>query len=671
MTGPFKRLPLLLLRNSNGLSGRLRSRRAGRLLAFGIIAASIQFLPPPPCSGASSGWKPICADDLAVSAVSIGYPDADAAILLREGELDDEMSEGTSLKIYVRMKVFTERGRRYGDVQLPYRLDLGKIVDVHARTVRPDGKAVEVERRDIFDKLLITSGRNIWRAKTFSMPSVEPGSIIEYRYRQVYPAGFRYFELDLQSDLFIKQLSYRVKPERSSSLDVRWVAFNSNDPADFTPKWNGAYNIKAENISPFRREPLMPPELAVKAWGWIYYSKGTDTDPDKYWREYGQHMYEESMFESRPSATVRAVVDTITLGDTTPHEKIASIYSYVHREIKPVDESDVKADHLKRNADADQTLRRRYGTQTDINSLFISMLRAAGLDARVAELTTRDENMFHRAFPDAFQFNSEITAVAGPDSKFEFYDPGSRYCPLGLLAWEKQGVPALISDKDKPSFVTTPVAPGAENREDRTMTVAPAPDGRLAVRAELQLTGLKAVDFRSSSAGHPVADPLIALIENVNDPPPTGAESPTINVSSSDEPGPVSLSYSFAASSFAPPTERRLLLRPALMGRKGDILFSSATRINKVYFRYPWSERDKVTIEVPEGFEPEQLPDAINIDIGAATYRSAYRREGSKVVFERALSINGISFDVDEYQTLKSFFDRVHQADQSVLSFKR
>src|ERR1700733_9370692 len=45
---------------------------------------------------ASSGWKPLGADDLDVTAASIGYPDADAAILLREGDLDDDSSEGTS-----------------------------------------------------------------------------------------------------------------------------------------------------------------------------------------------------------------------------------------------------------------------------------------------------------------------------------------------------------------------------------------------------------------------------------------------------------------------------------------------------------------------------------------------------------------------------------------------
>src|SRR5262249_11144433 len=188
---------------------------------------------------ASSGWKPISDGDLKITAAEIGDRDADAAILFREGELDDDETEGTSLKVYVRIKIFNERGRRFADVQLPYRLDLGRISDVHARTVKPDGSTLDVEGKDIFDKLVAAAGRNTWRAKTFSMPSAGVGSIIEYRYRQLYPAGFRYFALDLQSELFIKQLVYRIKPQGASPLDMGWVTFNASGPDQVTPACDG------------------------------------------------------------------------------------------------------------------------------------------------------------------------------------------------------------------------------------------------------------------------------------------------------------------------------------------------------------------------------------------------------------------------------------------------
>src|SRR5262249_8738897 len=229
-----------------------------------------------------AGWRPVTVDELRMTALSIGDPEADAAGLFREGGLNDNYPDGTSLKLYVRIKVFNDRGRRYGEVQIPYRVDLGRVTDVKARTVRPDGAPVEVEEKDIFDRVVLRTAHSVWRAKVFSMPAVEAGSIIESRYWMTSPAGFRYFQLELQSDLFIKELRYNIQPQLASKLDVRWVSFNTPDTRKFTPVWNGAYEIKAENIKPFRQEPLMPPELGVKMWGWLYYSNELETEPDKY-----------------------------------------------------------------------------------------------------------------------------------------------------------------------------------------------------------------------------------------------------------------------------------------------------------------------------------------------------------------------------------------------------
>src|SRR5262245_8286494 len=230
---------------------------------------------------AFGGWKPVSARDLKLAPADVGDPDADAAILFRLGELNDNDPEGTNLRVYVRLKIFTERGRKYGEVHLPYNLEQGRITDVRARTVRADGTAIEVAGRDIYDKLVLKNQHGVLREKVFSLPGVEAGCIVEYRYRQTYPEGFRYFALDLQAELFIKELEYRIQPQAASRFDVRWIAFNAPDPTQFTFSWNGTYNMKAREIPPFRREPLMPPEAAVKMWGWLYYSKEKETVPEK------------------------------------------------------------------------------------------------------------------------------------------------------------------------------------------------------------------------------------------------------------------------------------------------------------------------------------------------------------------------------------------------------
>jgi hypothetical protein len=90
-----------------------------------------------------------------------------------------------------------------------------------------------------------------------------------------------------------------------------------------------------------------------------------------------------------------------------------------------------------------------------------------------------------------------------------------------------------------------------------------------------------------------------------------------------------------------------------------------------MYFHYPWSESERVIIEPPAGYEIEQLPDPVNIDIGAARYLATFTRLDQRIVYERRLIVNAITFTVDQYPTVKAFFDRVHQADRAVISFKQ
>jgi transglutaminase-like putative cysteine protease len=629
---------------------------------------------------AAANWKPVTLQELKMTAEALGDPDADAAILFREGELNDTSVDGTSLKIYIRIKIFNDRGRRYAEVQLPYRVELGRVSDVHARTIRPDGSPIEVEPRDIFDKVVLRTNRGIWRAKVFTMPAVEAGAIIEYRYRQTYPQGFRYFALDLQSDLFIKELHYSIQPPISSKLDVRWVTFNAPDPRRFAPTWDGSFDIRADNIPAFRREPLMPPELGVKMWGWLYYSRDVDPSPERYWREYAERRHHRISYETKPTRAIRHMVETITLARDGPGEKIARIYDYVQSEIhnlKFKDERNTEAaaadPGLKKNKSVEDTIRRRYGSPSDINLLFISMLRAAGLDARLAELTTRDENFFHRSFPDAFQLNSELTAVLARDGSVQFFDPGTPSCPPGMLSWEKEGTTALVYGEADWRFVETPVSDASLNAEERVIRAAALPDGTLQAHVELKIAGQRALELRGRLADQAADEQSKQLLRELRALLPAAQiDDASVTFSNPKNTGkPVIASYDFKVPQLAERTETRLLVRPALLSHRDEGITAAPARTNSIYFPHPWSEIDRVVIEAPAGYKIEELPGSVVLDIGAAHYQASYVREGECVVYQRRLVVNTISMSVDQYPVVRAFFDRVLQADRAAVSFKQ
>ncbi|WP_273761245.1 DUF3857 domain-containing protein, partial [Pantoea ananatis] len=70
---------------------------------------------------------------------------------------------------YERLKILTEEGRKYADVEIVYDKSSESIRSIDARTIRPDGSIVKFDGT-VYDKV-IASGRGAKvMAKTFTMP---------------------------------------------------------------------------------------------------------------------------------------------------------------------------------------------------------------------------------------------------------------------------------------------------------------------------------------------------------------------------------------------------------------------------------------------------------------------------------------------------------------------
>jgi hypothetical protein len=120
-------------------------------------------------------WLPISQDELKMSSLPEA-PGASAVILYRQVDRDDNAKTGNEQN-YVRIKILTEEGRKYADVEIPYFRDQANIVGLRARTIRPDGSIAMFEGK-AYDKTIVKARNVKYLAKTFTLPDVQVGSII-------------------------------------------------------------------------------------------------------------------------------------------------------------------------------------------------------------------------------------------------------------------------------------------------------------------------------------------------------------------------------------------------------------------------------------------------------------------------------------------------------------
>jgi len=108
-------------------------------------------------------------------------PGAPAIILFREVDRDDN-GVTSHEDNYIRIKILTDEGRKYGGVEISFDKDIENVDDIHARTVQPDG-TIKVFSGQVFEKTIAKARGLRYLAKTFTLPDVRAGSIIEYYYR--------------------------------------------------------------------------------------------------------------------------------------------------------------------------------------------------------------------------------------------------------------------------------------------------------------------------------------------------------------------------------------------------------------------------------------------------------------------------------------------------------
>ncbi|MCM3874698.1 MAG: DUF3857 domain-containing protein, partial [Pyrinomonadaceae bacterium] len=214
-------------------------------------------------------WRPVDPADLALKA-PIVEPDADAEAIFWDIRIDDGGQNDLVLSHYVRIKIFTERGReKQSKIDIPF-LSNTKIKDVAARTIKQDGSIVELAKEDIIEKMIVKISGLKLRTKTIVFPGIEPGAIIEYKWKEVISnASANNLRLQFQREIPIQSVTYRIKPSDSAwSFDVR--AFNMPTPA-FQKEKNGFHSTTVTKMAAFREEAMMPPEDNVRSWAMMRY----------------------------------------------------------------------------------------------------------------------------------------------------------------------------------------------------------------------------------------------------------------------------------------------------------------------------------------------------------------------------------------------------------------
>ena len=625
-------------------------------------------------------WRPVDPADLARKQSKID-PATDAEALFREVHILNEQ-RGASypqsvVKEYVRLKIFTARGKKFADVQIPY-FGKARVYDVQGRTIHPDGSIAELSRDAIFDKLIEKRGYQT-RVVSFALPAVEPGSIIEYQFtKNEGEIISRYRHLEVQSDFPVDEVAFFVKP-----LPAEYYPAMRLMPFGCVPErgsmTNDGYDvIRVSNVPAFHDEPASPPQWSAKQWILIYYEENSKTGKDKYWTSLGKDRYNETSRQIKVNGEIKDLAARLTAGAATDEARLNKLLEYCRTQIKNFNGDEITTAQLdkgKANKTTIDTLRRQQGSSVDISYAFMALAQAAGFDARRADLSDRSTFFFSPAMQSAYFLNSFDIAV-NLSGKWRFYDVTNPALPGGQLRWQEQGVYALITDPKQPEMVRTPMLSAADTRQVRLASFTLSEAGVLEGEVREMFFGNYASEWREanryttgSQREEQLRDQLKARFADF--------DLTQVRITASSDPSkPFGVVYHIVVRGYAQRTGKRLFFEPDYFAVGSASRFVESDRHNPVYFNYAWTESDVIDIRLPSGFELDHGDSPVGIQaLPTCSYsvRTAFDKTTKTIKYNRELTFGDkevLMFDQKNYPALKKVFDTVYSADNHILTLK-
>ncbi|MCX7995801.1 MAG: DUF3857 domain-containing protein [candidate division WOR-3 bacterium] len=409
------------------------------------------------------------------------YPHSDAVFLLREAKYKAERI--FTFTEHVVIKIFNDAGKRYANVRIPYWADYSDIIYLEARTIKPDGEIIYLDKKDIFEvsdfpDFLLYADR---KAKVFTFPGVDTNCILEY----VYTVGLLYpfvpmWYFQAEDPTVYAKFSYEVP----MNLGFKYIYTNlpgkeiKKEISDY-PGWNRG-TLWVRDLPELKKEPFLPPLTEISSWILMTWSNmkllfQEITSREESWALIGQDYKNIIDKILKPDKAIVEKAKELTKGCKSDEEKIISIVKFIQKKFRYV--AVAIEGHRTLPHPPGKVLKNLYGDCKDLSGLLISLLKAIDIDAYAVLVRVKSDGKLIEDFPSRNQINHVIVAIPlkyfdddikytkatvfgendfSKNDDFVIFDPAATSYPLGKIHADIEGTKAVICLGENSRLINLP-----------------------------------------------------------------------------------------------------------------------------------------------------------------------------------------------------------------------
>jgi len=317
---------------------------------------------------------------------------------------------------------------------------------------------------------------------------------------------------------------------------------------------------------------------------------------------------------------------------------------------------------------AEDVWTQKGGTSTEIALLYLSMLRAAGLNAYAMRLVDRGRALFTLDYMNFDQLDDTIVLLESGGNE-TLLDPGERMCPFQTLSWRHSATSGVRQVQGGSSLANTPAQTYTANATHRVAEITLDPHGAVDANIRIILTGQEALHWRQIALENDEAEVKKQFDAWIAKMVPDGIEAHIDHFNGLDNPETNLAAVVKAQGTLGTATSKRLLV-PALFfeTHSSHPFVEQERRLTPVDMHYGEMIADDITYKLPSGFEAESGSEPVKVPWeGHAALIIKSKADPGQVSVTRTLARAFTFANSADYPALRDFYQKVAAADQQQL----
>ena len=598
--------------------------------------------------------------DLLKAAVAVPAPEGSDEIILLD-EVKYVFTEDGTCTYSSRLifRLLTPAGAKsWTTVRSSWRIWREEKPQIRARVITADGTAHELDPKTIGEAPVDDRNPDIFsdqRMVHAPLPAVGAGSVVE---QEIVIPGKKsllsngsvhahYFG----SNILVERTRVTIDAPAVLPLHYKTLLLDSVRPRRIESGNRVQLVFETGRLDPLKQsEPYLPPD--VLRWPLVAFSTG------KSWQDVARR-YNEILEQQIRIPEVQSLVSHANLAGKSREEKIAALLALLQKEVRYTGVEFGEASWVPRTPS--ETLERKYGDCKDKASLMAAMLRASGIPAHLALLTTARDGETLPDLPGLGHFDHAIVFV--PGSPETWIDVTSEYSRPGQIPLADQGRLALVIRPETTALVKTPESSSTDNRLVETREFFLPERGPARVVETTESFGSVEVGYRGYYAAADPKEVQSQFREYGKNTYDAEEQSPAVLSDPADMSSPfrIRIEMPKATRGITGPADAAVAILVSLIAQRlpnfstrvdepedaqkpdiGEEKKKSAKRVGELLLPEPFVVEWRYTITPPPGYKSRPLPESARKEIGPALLTRQY-----------ALSPDGVITAIFRFDTRK------------------